>query len=493
MIKLTDGEKLQIENQIDIMIKYRYNFIHYNPFPSVKDSNIKEFLDKNNENIFEEIDENEEAKTNNQRIVKNLEKKLKENRKKYLIDSPFYNETIIIDEVHNFVRQIINNSGPSRIFYEWIINAKNIKLICLSGTPIINKPSEIAVLFNIIRGLTRTYNFSIESSDNIDTNDIFNKCKDIFYKNDSPIDQIYVFQRSGKIVISFMQNTTRFESIMNPDNRIVYTIQYKNHDFDNFMEYIYKGLHELYDDDKIIPSKKIFDKLSNNQKEDIIKGSIIKFTYDGEILSNNDKKYKSEPNIRFNIFRKLFTVDTENDTIDLSDNKSFIDYFFEDNDDILNQKRVLLKRMLLGLTSYYPIDRSSIVNMPEIILPKNNPERYIDYKISSSINVELCTMSSIQFDKYHSAYLHDKERNMKYNKKNMYDNDDDNNSNFDYHINTRRICNMIYKNDNFRNISKDNKEYILEKNKEYDTLYQSSILRELIMVYKITPLNLIVY
>ena len=42
-------------------------------------------------------------------------------------------------------------------------------------------------------------------------------------------------------------------------------------------------------------------------------------------------------------------------------------YFFESTLDIPQKKKILLKRMLMGLTSYYPIDRSSITNMPEII------------------------------------------------------------------------------------------------------------------------------
>ena len=180
-ILLTEGEKLQIQNQIDMMIKYRYNFIHYNPFPSVKTSSIEEFLESNNDNVFQEIDIDDTAKTNNQKLVKRLESKLKENRKTHLIDSPFYNDTLIIDEVHNFVRQILNKKqGLARVFYEWIINAKNIKLICLSGTPVINKPSEIALLYNMIRGLTKTYNFSIESPENMDRMIYFKNVKIYF-------------------------------------------------------------------------------------------------------------------------------------------------------------------------------------------------------------------------------------------------------------------------------------------------------------------------
>ena len=39
----------------------------------------------------------------------------------------------------------------AKIFYNWIVNAQDVKLIFLSGTPVINKPSEISILYNIIR------------------------------------------------------------------------------------------------------------------------------------------------------------------------------------------------------------------------------------------------------------------------------------------------------------------------------------------------------
>ena len=34
------------------------------------------------------------------------------------------------------------------------MNAENVKLVFLSGTPIINKPCEIAVLYNMLKGKT---------------------------------------------------------------------------------------------------------------------------------------------------------------------------------------------------------------------------------------------------------------------------------------------------------------------------------------------------
>ena len=454
---LSDEEEIQIEIQIYELIQLKYNFIHYNPFPKVKGSSIKEFIE-DDERINLEIVEDKEYKTKNQKLVKKLEEKLKENQKIHYINSPFYNEVIIIDEVHNFVREIVNNSGPSRIFYEWIINAKNIKLICLSGTPIINRPSEIAVLFNMIRGITKRYNFSIKVTDSIDVNEIFQKLKNIFYKHNSPIYQINVSLIKGRISVSFMQNNTRFESIMNPENNIIYTIQYQNHDLKDFMDTIYEGLHELFEPENIIPSKKTFTGLSDKNIIDIIKGD--------EIIFDTDI------NLKFNVYRKLFTIDTEKDQIDLTDNNNFIDYFFEDTYSIPEKKKVLLKRMLLGLVSYYPIDRSSIVNMPEIIIPRDNA--YSDYKISKKIKIELCFMSQKQFQKYMGAWLQDKERSIKFNKKSIYSD-----KNFDYNINTRRICNMVYENDNFRVMKKlkGDTAYIIEKNKEYENLFQSGILK----------------
>ena len=464
--RLDEGEIIQLKNQIDELILLKYNFIHYNPFPSVKSSTIKEFLDKEEEEEEEgeeeeinlEIEGDVEYKTNNQKLVKKLEDKLKENQKTHYIDSPFYNEVIIIDEIHNFVRQVVNNRGPSKIFYNWIINAKNIKLVCLSGTPIINRPSEIAVLFNMIRGLTKRYNFTIKATNTTNTNEIYQRLKNIFYKKDSPIYQINVRLVKGKILVSFMQNNTRFESVMNPDNKIVYTIQYQNHDFNDFMKIIYEGLHQEFEPDSITPSQKVFEGLSEKNVIDIIKG--------------NENVFDTDANVKFNVYRKLFTIDTEKGKIDLTNNDYFMDYFFEDTDNVPEKKRVLLKRMLMGLVSYYPIDRSSIVSMPEIIIPKENV--YPDYSISKKIKIELCPMSEKQFIKYWTAWQDDRIKGAKFTNKSMYSNDI-----FDYHINTRRICNMVYNNEKFRTMKKNKGDtaHIVEKKKEYEDLYQSGSLK----------------
>ena len=458
---LSDIEKKMIDIQITYLISLKYNFIHYNPFPKVESTKLKEFLYKDSDD--EEFTKyNDERKTYNQNIVNKLTKKLDKNQKELNINSPFNNEVIIIDEVHNFVREIINKSETAITFYNWIMNAKDIKLIFLSGTPIINKPSEISYLFNMLRGILRIYNFTIKTVIN-DISDIEDKLKTIFYTNNSPIQQFNIVRQKGKIVISILQNNTSFESIMNPEDNIIYSIKYNSYTFDEFIKKVYSGLHKIFDKDTIIPKEETINKLKEQEKTNIIRG--------------DDYIFDKELNIIFNKYTPLFTVFEEDRTIDLSDTQQFVNYFFnEDTTEVPTNKRTLLKRMISGLVSYYPIDRSSITNMPEIIPPNNT--LYGNYNISEKINIVTCPMSLKQFEKYDISYTSEKEKRIKNKTRNLY------NDNHDYNIRTRQACNMIYENDNFRKISQKNPDYKALKDEEYTKLINAdSLNKENIRIY----------
>jgi hypothetical protein len=56
------------------------------------------------------------------------------------------------------------------------MNAKNARIVLLSGTPIINYPNEIGILFNILRGYIRSWTFPINvtTSEKITTDTILN-------------------------------------------------------------------------------------------------------------------------------------------------------------------------------------------------------------------------------------------------------------------------------------------------------------------------------
>lgn len=113
-IKSLGEKQSQIADQIDDMIRARYTFIHYNGLNQTK---IRELKDSVPEGT-----------------------------------SPFDGHLVIIDEVHNLVSRIVNESVISKALYHMIMTARNAKIILLSGTPLINRPVEVAIIANMVRG-----------------------------------------------------------------------------------------------------------------------------------------------------------------------------------------------------------------------------------------------------------------------------------------------------------------------------------------------------
>ena len=68
----------------------------------------------------------------------------------------FDNHVIIIDEAHNLVSRMVGgldgDNKQGRGIYEKLMNAKNCKIIALTGTPVVNDIYEAAVLMNVLRG-----------------------------------------------------------------------------------------------------------------------------------------------------------------------------------------------------------------------------------------------------------------------------------------------------------------------------------------------------
>ena len=84
--------------------------------------------------------------------------------------NPFDHKVVIIDEAHNFVSRIVNKiekkkDSLSLKLYEYIMDAEDCRVVFLTGTPIINYPNEIGILFNMLRGYIKTYYFNLDVSD----------------------------------------------------------------------------------------------------------------------------------------------------------------------------------------------------------------------------------------------------------------------------------------------------------------------------------------
>jgi len=98
--------------------------------------------------------------------------------------NPFDNSVILIDEAHNFVSRIVNKLKKpktlSYMLYDLLMNATNARIVFMTGTPIINYPNEIGIMFNMLRGYIKTWTMSInvKTSEKINTEsilDIFDK------------------------------------------------------------------------------------------------------------------------------------------------------------------------------------------------------------------------------------------------------------------------------------------------------------------------------
>ena len=125
---LSPVEQNEVDAQLDLMIRKKYKDINYNGL---------------NGRIMDELTDN--------------------NKK-----NPFDNKVVIIDEAHNFVSRIVNKlKQPKTIsyrLYDYLMSAQNVKIVFLTGTPIINYPNEIAILFNMLRGYIKTWTFTIKQN-----------------------------------------------------------------------------------------------------------------------------------------------------------------------------------------------------------------------------------------------------------------------------------------------------------------------------------------
>ncbi len=118
---------------------------------------FSELSSKDQEDVDKQIDKMIRAKYKSiayNKLSEEQMKKLTENETK----NPFDNSVVIMDEAHNFVRQITKDKDPMSVrMYHYLMGAEHCKLVFLSGTPIVESPHEIAIIFNMLHGYIRQW------------------------------------------------------------------------------------------------------------------------------------------------------------------------------------------------------------------------------------------------------------------------------------------------------------------------------------------------
>jgi len=192
---LSDSRKTKIRNQMKKLYDYKYNFIHYNAgaytIPSILRL-LDEYEDIKSDLFPEEQKDSFLSKTEPQLTF------IKEMFNRGL--NPFNGKTIVIDEVHNLMSNISGAGKIGFIVYELIMRAVDTRIIALSGTPVINYPYEIALLFNLLHGFIETFVFTIDIGEELEIFDI--KHLKSCIKEYESVDRINYDPTNSKISIS---------------------------------------------------------------------------------------------------------------------------------------------------------------------------------------------------------------------------------------------------------------------------------------------------
>ena len=183
---------------------------------SKKESNYSELSTENQKMLDEQLNAMIRSKytdINYNGLTKDRFEKMIRNEKGEAIN-PFSNTTVLIDEVHNFVSRISNKltarESVSYKLYNLLMDAENVRIVLMTGTPMINYPNELGILYNILRGKIRTWTLTITDNQRLVKSNIIDMFDRANFKTYD-----YIDYANGKLTIT--RNPFGF---INTDNKV---------------------------------------------------------------------------------------------------------------------------------------------------------------------------------------------------------------------------------------------------------------------------------
>ena len=361
---LSSDQKRSLNEQLEEMISAKYQFINYNGLRRDKFSTMSNNFETN---IFD-------------------------------------NKVVVIDEAHNFVSRIVNKLTKEKeipsdktgkkervslflslIMYEMLLRANNAKIVLLSGTPVINYPNELGIMFNMLRGYIKTWEIPL----NIKTTQRINQAEiERIFASEKLHDYIEYSPSNKKLMIT--RNPFGFENKVKEDGSYhgVTSDQKKRKDAQTGKNVFYERGQESDADFE----RKIIHILRDSGIEVVLGGIQVHM-------------FKALPD-KLDDFLSLF-VDSEKGGIKNSD---------------------LFKRRILGLTSYFK-------SAQEELLPRY--EKLADFKV---IKVP---MSDYQFVVYELAREAERKQENKKKTKKVDENGIYKEPSSTYRIFSRLYCNFV--------------------------------------------------
>lgn len=132
---------------------------------------------------------------------KNIDEILKE-------EHMFDNSVVIIDEAHNLISGVVNDREIKRRLYDMVYKAVDTKVVALTGTPVVNRPQELAFLMNLLRGPVKQLGIPVKSAVSWDES-----MMTAFFRSVKDVDTVEY--NSVKRIIYLTRNPPHFESVYN--------------------------------------------------------------------------------------------------------------------------------------------------------------------------------------------------------------------------------------------------------------------------------------
>jgi chemotaxis protein histidine kinase CheA len=110
------------------------------------------------------------------------------------------------------------------LLYEFLLKADNCRVILLTGTPIINYPNEIGILFNILRGYIKTWSFILNAETNKKLSkdilqEIFNREKLLDYMDYLPSSKTLTITRNPYGFENKISSSSIYKGVTNYNER----------------------------------------------------------------------------------------------------------------------------------------------------------------------------------------------------------------------------------------------------------------------------------
>lgn len=336
----TSEQQSHLDEQLDYMIRHKYKTINYNG------------------------------------LTKKTFERLTEGKK-----NPFDNAVVIVDEAHNFVSRIVNKlkqkKSISYQLYDFLMSAQNVRIVFLSGTPIINYPNEIGILFNMLRGYIYTWEIPLKSTTTrkLTTATILN----LFDKHDMTIHDFVEYSRN---VLRITRNPFGFVN--------------KHESATKKEKGVGKGTKK--ESDKPKSNAKTQKKKPNPKSDNTISGG---YGTGKMFQSYKGVQYDEQGNVTNEDFIQNVVSILEQNSISVSEKlialhkynalphnrDDFNNHFINVKDQTIENKN-LFQRRILGLTSYFRSAQEEL--LPSLVMTPDDKPYHIVY----------CPMSGHQYSVY---------------------------------------------------------------------------------------------